>query len=59
MIGRVLLGLATGSLMYVVTSDLLPVVHRTGGRWSPVMVGTGVLLVYGVLILAQSAGIER
>jgi zinc transporter ZupT len=57
-ISSMLLGFAAGSLLYVVTSDLLPVVHRTGGRSAPIMVGAGVVLVYAVMTLARAVGTD-
>lgn len=53
-----LLAIATGTLLYVVATDLLPVVNRTGGAVAPITVGLGVALVYATLRILGSVGLN-
>lgn len=56
--GVALLALATGTLLYVVSTDLLPVINRTGGPAALVWVFAGVGLVWGALTALAAVGLE-
>lgn len=57
-VGSVLLAFATGTLLYVVSADLLPMVNRMRSATAPISVGLGVALIYGVLALSTLVGLE-